>query len=303
MRILLTGKNGQLGWELHRQLEQDHEILAPGRNDIDFRDSRLLFRRLRELPALDLIVNAAAYTDVDKAEQEAFVAEAVNAEAVSLLAAEADGRGIPMIHFSTDYVFDGCRRTKPYTEADAPNPVCYYGWTKLEGEARLRNLLEKHWIFRLSGLYGIRRKNFFTAMLKQRHNGRTPRVVNDQIVSPNWTPLVAEAVTVAIRRLFQGEKLLWGTYHLAGSGQTSWYEFARLIFGKLNDLYDIAMPPPAPVTSKEYRAAAQRPGFSVLHSRRFNIVFQHALPDWREQFLHFLGGLPQQSLMKDFHHV
>ena len=316
MRILLTGKNGQLGWELHRQLEQAHDVLALGRDDVDFRDSRFLFRRLRELPRLDLIVNAAAYTNVDKAEQEAsppqclhsqdlrsqcshsqcFVAETVNSEAAALLAAEADIRGIPLVHFSTDYVFGGQRRGKPYKENDPPNPVCYYGWTKREGEVRVRNILEKHWIFRLSGLYGLRRRNFFMTMLACRQKGITPRVVNDQIVSPNWTPWVAEAVAAVIRRLSLGEHCPWGTYHLSGTGQTTWYEFARLIFEKLNEFHgtkhrDRNVPLPVPVTTKEYGAIARRPKYSVLDPRLFNTIFQYTLPDWREQFLHFLGGL------------
>ena len=296
MRILLTGKNGQLGWELHRQLERDHEVIALGREDIDFRDSRFLFQILKKLPKLDLIVNTAAYTEIDKAEQEPFVAEAINSEAAALLATEAEDRGIPMIHFSTDYVFDGRQWTRAYHEKDQPNPTCYYGWTKLEGEDRIRNILEKHLIFRLSGLYGTRRKNFFTTMLQQNRNGIIPRVVNDQIISPNWTPLVAEAVVVAIQQLFQGEKNVWGTYHLSGIGQTTWYEFARLIIERINDRWNVPMPFPIPVSTEEYGVAAKRPKFSVLDSTRFNNTFQCILPDWQEQFLLCFGGLDQNRL-------
>jgi len=291
MRILLTGKNGQLGWELHHQLKRDHEVIALGREDIDLSDSRLVFRMLKKLPSLDLIVNTAAYTDVDKAEHEPLVAEAINSEAAALLAAEAETRGIPMIHFSTDYVFDGRQGARPYREEDKPNPVCYYGLTKLEGENRIRNILEKHWIFRLSGLYGIRRKNFYTTMLKRNRKSVTTRVVNDQIVSPNWTPFVAEAVVTAIKRLHQNQESAWGTYHLSGISQTTWYEFARLIFEKINNIWGVKVPLLIPVTSKEYDAAARRPKYSVLDPERFNTVFQHTLPEWREQFLRFLGEL------------
>ena len=161
MRILLTGKNGQLGWELHRQLERDYQVLALGREDIDFQDLRFLSQILRQLPRFDFIVNAAGYTDVDQAEYEPFIAEMINSEAVSLLAEEANRRDVPMIHFSTDYVFDGEQWTRPYRENDRPNPLSSYGSSKLDGELRIRDILEKHWIFRLSGLYGIRRKNFF----------------------------------------------------------------------------------------------------------------------------------------------
>ena len=285
MRILLTGKNGQLGWELHRQLERDYEVIALGREDVDFLDLRFLRQVIKQLPRLDLIVNAAAYTDVDKAEHKSFTAETINSETTAILAAEAETRGIPMVHFSTDYVFDGEQWTRPYREDDQPNPLSLYGWSKLDGEVRLQNILEKFWIFRLSGLYGIRRKNFFRTMLKLHQNGIIPKVVDDQIVSPNWIPLVAEAVMRAIRRLCQGEKLPWGIFHLSGTGQTSWYEFARLIFEKVNDLRSESAP--ISVTSEEYGAAAVRPKFSVLDPARFNTVFQYTLPDWREQFLHF----------------
>ncbi len=295
MRILLTGKNGQLGWELHRQLERDHEIVAIGSEDIDFLDSRFLFQTLRQLPKVGLIVNAAAYTNVDKAELEPFVADAINSEAAAILAAEADFRGIPMIHFSTDYVFDGKQWTRPYREEDNPNPIGYYGWTKLEGEVRVRNILDQHLIFRLSGLYGVRRKNFYTTMLRGNRNGTALRVVNDQIVSPNWTPLVAEAVVGVIEKLFRGEKTPWGTYHLSGTGQTTWYEFARQIFEKINDLWGVDMTLPVSVSSKEYGATAVRPKYSVLDPTKFNTTFQDTLPDWREQFLQFLGEMQPQT--------
>lgn len=318
MRILLTGKNGQLGWELHRQLERCHDVIALGREDIDFLDSRFLFQMLKRLPELDLIVNAAAYTDVDKAEHELFVAESINSEAAAILAAEADRRGIPMIHFSTDYVFSGgsaiqaygaaapngaiasvgrlpYEQMTPYTESDKPNPICYYGWTKHEGELRIRRILERNLIFRLSGLYGIRRKNFFTTMIRCNRNGVIPEVVNDQIVTPNWTPLVAEAVAHVIQRLSQGEVSRWGTYHLSGGGFTTWYEFAELIFSKLNELWGVNMPGPTSITSKEYGATANRPKYSVLDSTRFNKTFQYSLPDWKEQFLLFLGGLQPET--------
>jgi len=290
MRILLTGKNGQLGWELHRQLERDHEVLAIGREDLDFCDVKHFVSTLGQLPKLDLIVNAAAYTDIDKAVQEPRIAEAVNSEAVGILAAEADYRGIPMIHFSTDHVFGKRRFNRPYRENDRPNPCSLYGATKLEGELQVRSILEKHLIFRLSGLYGSRCKNFYTALLNRSRKGIVPRVVCDQIVSPNWTPLVAKAVVAAIEHLLWGEEVPWGTYHLSGSGSTTPYKFSRLIFEKFNGMWGDGMSLPIPSATKKCNAA-KRPKYSVLDSTRFNTVFQHTLPDWQEQFLHFFGGL------------
>jgi dTDP-4-dehydrorhamnose reductase len=201
MRILLTGKDGQLGWEIHRQLERDYEVLAISREDIDFRDSKYLASALRHLPKFDLIVNAAAYTDIEKAEQEPFVAEAVNSEAAAILAREADFRGIPIIHFSTDHIFGRYQRTLPYREHEKPNPVSVYGWSKVEGEMRIQNIVEKHWIFRLSGLYGIRRENFFTNLLSRHRHGTIPRVANDHPISPNWTPPVGASRLETIDRL------------------------------------------------------------------------------------------------------
>ena len=296
MRILLTGKNGQLGWELHRQLERDYEVIAIGREDIDFLDSRFLFRTLKQLPKLDLIVNTAAYTDVDKVEEEPFVAESINSEAAALLAAEADRRGVPIIHFSTDYVFDGKSWTRPYRETDKPNPLSIYGWTKHEGEVRVQNISEQHLIFRLAGLYGIRRRSFFTTMLRHHNKGAAPRVVSDQVISPNWAPLVAEAVTHVIERLSQGESTPWGTYHLSGGGYTTWYEFARMIFQKTNEKRDTNIPLPIPVTSEEYGATAKRPGYSALDPTKFSTTFHYSLPDWREQFLRFLGEIQPQLM-------
>jgi dTDP-4-dehydrorhamnose reductase len=287
MRILLTGKNGHLGWELYRQLVRDHKVLAIGREDIDFLDSKFLSSVMRELPVLDLIVNAAAYTNIDKAEQEPFIAEAINSEAVARLAVEADYRGIPMIHFSTDSVFGRHQRTIPYREEDQPNPLSVYGWSKLEGELRMRNIVEKHWIFRLSGLYGTRHENFFTTICANYRKGVISHVADDHVVSPNWTSLVAEAVAGAVKRLLRGEKVPWGVYHLSGSGSTTWYRFARLISEKINDLWGSTMPHPVSATER----TEKRLKYSVLDPTRFNTTFQHHLPDWQDQFLHFFGGL------------
>lgn len=289
MRILLTGKNGQLGWELHRQLERDFRIFAIGREDIDFRDTQRFASMLRWAPKFDLIVNTAAYTDVDRAEREPFVAETVNSEAAAILAAEADRRGIPMIHFSTSHVFNG--RRGMYRENDPTNPVAVYGRTKLEGEHRIRNIAEKHLIVRLSGLYGTRCKNFFTDVLARNRSGVISRVVDDQTISPNWTPMIAEAVADVIGQWSWGEKIPWGTYHLSGSGSTTPYKFARLICEKINGIWGGGMPLPVPITSRECRGAAKRPKFSVLDSTQFNSTFQIILPNWQEQFLCFFGGL------------
>ena len=291
MRILLLGKNGQLGWELQRQLEQDFKVMAIGREDIDFLDTKFFADMLRHTPKLDLVVNAAAYTDIDKAPRDPFGIEVVNSESVATLAAEADRRDIPMIHFSTNYVFSGQSRRTPYRENDKPNPTSLYGSTKLAGEQRLRNMLEKHLIFRLSGLYGFRRRNFFTEVLARNRRGITSRVSDTQTISPNWTPLVAEAIVDVIQQLFWGEDIPWGTYHLSGSGSTTPYGFAQKICEKINDVWGGNMPLPVPVRSQKCSDMTKRPRYSVLDSTKFTNTFHYTLPNWQEQFIRFFGGI------------
>ena len=295
MRILLTGKNGQLGWELHQQLARDFTVFAIGREDVDFLDTKFFADMLRQAPRFDLIVNAAAYTDLDRAPREPFAAEVINSESVATLATEADRRGIPMIHFSTSHVFNGQRKTRPYRETDQPNPLSMHGCTKLDGEYRLRGILEKHLIFRLSGLYGIHHRNFFTEILARNRKGIPARVADDQTISPNWTPLVAEAVVSVIQQLFWGNDIQWGTYHLSGSGSTTPYGFAQKICEKINDVWGGDMPLPIPVRSQKTDSMAKRPKYSVLDSTKFNKTFQYILPDWQEQFLRFFGGLDQKQ--------
>jgi len=295
MRILLTGKNGQLGWELHQQLSRDFTVFAVGREDIDFLDTKFFADTLRQAPKLDLIVNAAAYTDVDKAPREPFAAEVVNSESVATLGAEAVRRDIPMIHFSSSHVFNGYRRIRPYRENDAPAPLSLYGSTKLDGERRLRGILQKHLIFRLSGLYGSHHRNFFTEILARNRRGIASRVLDTQTISPNWTPLVAEAIVEVIQQLSWGEDIPWGTYHLSGGGSTTPYGFAQKICEKINDVWGGNMPLPIPVRSQKCDGMAKRPRYSVLDSSKFSNTFHYTLPDWQEQFLRFFGGIdPKQ---------
>jgi len=291
MKILLTGKDGQLGWELHRRLEQNHEVVALCRDDLDLRDARYLHDMLKRIPELTLIVNCAAYTDIDRAELEPMTAEQLNVEAPAVLASEADRRSIPIIHFSTDYVFDGRKWTQPYTENDRPNPLGVYGWSKLAGEQRVSELCDRHLIFRLSGLYGTRRRNFFTTMLQYLHQGETPCVVDDQIVSPNWCPMVAEAVEHVVSRIHNTGKAEWGIYHLIGTGCTTWHEFARLIFEKLSRLWNKPLLKPIAVGSDESGAEAKRPAYSIMNPEKFTRTFDYVLPDWQTQFLHCVNSI------------
>ena len=291
MRILLTGKNGQLGWELHQQLIRDFTVFAIGREDVDFLDTKFFAEMLRQAPRFDLIVNAAAYTDIDRAPYRPLDAELINSEAVATLAAEADRRGIPMIHCSCVHVFSGQYRKRPYRENDKPNPISVYGSTKLDGELRLRNILEQHLVFRLSGLYGSHHRNFFTEILTRNRKGIPACVADDQTISPNWAPLVAEAIAEVIQQWSWGNNIPWGTYHLSGGDHTTPYGFAQMICEKINAVWGGNMPLPVPVRSQKCGAMAKRPRYSVLDSTKFNSTFQYTLPNWQEQLSHFFGGI------------
>jgi len=283
MTILLTGKSGQLGSQLHQLLTHSNRVIAIGRDDLDLCDCSRLSHQLRKMPHFDLIVNTAAYTAVDLAETDSNMAYAVNAAAPAILAEAAKRRDIPIIHFSTDYVFDG-NQVFPYAETDQPHPLSLYGHSKLEGENRIRETLEKHLIVRTSGMYHARHDGFLTTMLRIAHSKKAPRVVHDQIVSPNYSTWIAQAVNHMIRQVMTHRKNEWGIYHLSGGGKTSWYEFARLIFENVSKAKDVILPVPIPVSSLEYGAKAKRPHYSVLGSTRFERVFQYPIPSWEEQF-------------------
>ena len=283
MAILLTGKTGQLGTQLRRLLACSDQVIAVGRDELDLSDSQRLAQNLRNLPGIDLIVNTAACTAVDHAETDSDTAFAVNATAPAILAEEAKRRDIPIIHFSTDYVFDG-NKNNPYTETDFPCPLSVYGQSKLEGEQRIKEIWHKHLIIRCSGMYGIGYAGFLTTMLNFARSDTAPRVVRDQIVSPNYSPCVAGAVNHIIHKVITRQKIEWGTYHLSGTGETSWYEFARCIFENVSNLWNVELPDPIPVDSLEFGAKAKRPAYSVLDSTKFERLFQFTMPSWDEQF-------------------
>jgi dTDP-4-dehydrorhamnose reductase len=290
MRILLTARDGQLAWELRRSLACLGELVALDRRshplalDLSEPDS---IRRAVETVCPDLIVNAAAYTAVDKAEQEREAAFAVNAVAPGLLAELATGLGAGLIHYSTDYVFPGDAEI-PYRETDATGPQGVYGASKLAGEEAVAAAGAPHYIFRTAWVYGGRGQNFLRTMLRLMRERELVRVVDDQIGAPTWSRLIAEATGLAIARSLQngrfapGEKS--GIYHLTCSGLGSWHDFAAVIravapsFGLLPETAAKVEPIPA----RDYPTPAKRPAYSVLNNDRLAQVFGLRLPDWRE---------------------
>ncbi len=282
MKILLTGSMGQLGWELSRILAPLGELVAVDREALDLSRPDLIPPIIHAVRPR-LIVNAAGYTAVDRAESEPALARLVNAEAPGVLAREGQRIGAALIHFSTDYVFDGAT-DRPYRPSDRPNPLSVYGRTKHEGEQAILVSGVEALILRTSWVYSGRRSNFLLTMLRLASIKSELRVVDDQYGSPTPARLIAEMTAHLLRssvpvaedgRLF-GDRA--GIHHLVSSGITTWYGFAKAIF----EMVDVS-PQPAlvPIRTEEYPTAATRPRFSALDGREFEQSFHAKLPDWR----------------------
>lgn len=265
MKILLTGRDGQVGWELERALPALGEVVATDRNTLDLADSGAIRRVVREAKP-EVIVNAAAYTAVDKAESEPEAAMRVNGTAPGVLAEEAKQLGALLVHYSTDYVFDGSKAT-PYTEDDSPHPVSAYGRTKLAGERAVQASGCRYLILRTSWVYGLRGKNFYRTIAAKAAAGERLRVVDDQRGVPTTSRFLAEG-TVALLK-----KDATGLLHLVPSGETTWYGFAREIVGQKVELQ--------PIKSGEFPSATHRPANSVLDNRKAASVLGRPFPDWQ----------------------
>ncbi|PSQ82366.1 MAG: dTDP-4-dehydrorhamnose reductase, partial [Bacteroidetes bacterium QS_1_63_11] len=280
--ILLLGATGQVGHELTRTLAPLGTIWAPGRDEVDLADAKSLRQAVsEEAPAL--IVNAAAYTDVDGAEDAPDRAAEINARAPRVLAEAAREAEAWLVHYSTDYVFDGEKRT-PYTEDDTPNPINVYGRTKWEGEQALRDVGERSVVLRTSWVYSARRSNFIRTMLQLADEHETLTVVDDQIGAPTWTGWLAEATaTICERLLGTNDPSLRGRYHLVGTGQTSWYGFAKAIFAQ----FERGGVSVDPVPTSEYPTPAPRPAYTVLDSTQVRETFGLSVPTWTMQLARF----------------
>lgn len=278
MRILLTGKNGQVGWELQRTLAPLGEIIAVDRQGMDLANPDSIRNAIRAIRP-DLIVNAAAYTAVDKAECEPDLTMAINGIAPGIMAEEAKRLGVAMVHYSTDYVFDGTK-ISPYTEEDAPNPLSVYGKTKLAGEQAIQAAGIPHLIFRTSWVYGLRGRNFLLTILRLAKDRDELKIVDDQIGAPTWSRMIAEATAqiLAQRRVGLGEAS--GLYNLTAADRTSWYGFANAILESTALQGTHPMPKLIPITTPEYPLPATRPLYSMLSSAKLNRTFGVVLPAW-----------------------
>lgn len=280
--ILLIGSNGQIGWELQLALAPLGNVFAVSKSLCDLAKPSTIIECINSCRP-DLIVNAGAYTAVDKAEEELSLARAINGVAPGILAEEAKKREIAFIHYSTDYVFDGTSAT-PYTEKDQPNPINAYGVTKLMGEEAIQAAGGNFLILRTSWIYSARGPNFFLTMRKLLSEKKEVRVVNDQIGTPNWSRSVAEITALVAPKM---EKERAGIYHVSGEGSTSWYGFSRVILTML----PIEVPARlVPITTAEYPTLAKRPAFSVLNTQKLHQNFGLSLPPWNIALASFLNG-------------
>ena len=285
MRILLFGKDGQVGWELQRSLAPLGELVALDADSAqlcgDFTRLDGLAETIRTV-APDVIVNAAAYTAVDKAEGEPELALAINALAPEVLAQEAARRGAWLLHYSTDYVFDG-RGEMPWQESDATAPLSVYGATKLEGEQRIQHSGCKHLIFRTSWVYAARGGNFAKTMLRLAQERDQLSVINDQIGAPTGADLLADVTAHAILHAVKDESVS-GLYHLTADGETSWHGYARCVidFARQAGLeIKVAAENIHPVPTSAYPTAARRPLNSRLNSGKLQATLGLQLPHWQ----------------------
>jgi dTDP-4-dehydrorhamnose reductase len=276
MKILLTGSAGQLGRELKRSLAPLGELIACDRRQLDLANPDALRNAVRDL-APTVIVNAAAYTAVDKAETETGLADAINAAAPGLLAEEAKRLGACMIHYSTDYVFDGTKAT-PYLEEDAAMPLSAYGHSKRQGELAIASSGARHLILRTSWVYGLHGANFMKTMLRLGRERDELRVVGDQFGAPTWTRHLADATALILSRRETTE----GLYHLAAAGETSWHGYAEAIFAEAKAAGLMEKSPAVHrITTAEYPLPAPRPANSRLDCTRFTRDSGLTLPHWR----------------------
>ena len=284
MRILLLGKNGQLGWELHRTLQSLGKVFAVDYPEIDLTSPDSINKTAQEYQP-ELIINAAAYTDVDRAESEPDIAMDVNGLAPGLLAEQAKALGAALIHYSTDYVFDG-KKGSPYVETDRPNPINVYGRSKLEGERSISQVNGSYLILRTSWVYSLRRESFVTKVLRWSRKKQTMRIVSDQIGSPTWARMLAE-ITAQVLAKADGSLVHWikehrGAYHLAGKGAASRLEWAQAILHYAPHSEEQITQEVQSAFCAEFPTPAQRPLLTAMNCEHFQNTFGLIISDWKE---------------------
>ncbi|KPJ90135.1 MAG: dTDP-4-dehydrorhamnose reductase [Gammaproteobacteria bacterium SG8_11] len=286
MRIMLTGANGQVGWELSRSLMPLGEVIALNRGQCDLSHLESIPSIVREIKP-DVIVNAAAYTAVDKAEEEEELATIINGASVGVLAEEAKKRNALLLHYSTDYVFDGTK-AEPYTEDDIPTPINAYGRSKLIGERAIQQAGCDHLILRATWVYAARGKNFLKTVLRLAQEREELRIVADQYGAPTWARNIAD-ITTHVLAISQRERKTGeftpGTYHLCASGKTTWHGFSSAIIERARQVAPVGMIKAnrvLPITTEEYPLLAQRPKNSQMNSSTLTATFGVSMPEWHQ---------------------
>ena len=295
-RILVIGKVGQIGWSLQRTLTPLGAIVARDHIELDLANPDLIVKAVREVRPT-LIVNAGAYTAVDKAESEKDLAMAINGTGPGILAEEAKKLGAGIVHYSTDYVFDGTKGS-PYSEEDSPSPLNTYGKTKLAGDQAVQDSGAPYLIFRTSWVYGMRGQNFLRTILHLFQEREEIRIVDDQFGAPTWSRLISETTAQVLAQIFSPQtkgslKDFSGVYNLSCSGKTSWYGFTAAIaeFVARNHLAP-KVSRIAPIPSSDYPTPAKRPAYGVLSHDKLQKTFGLTMPSWENQMALCLD--PQQ---------
>ncbi|CAJ0690678.1 dTDP-4-dehydrorhamnose reductase [Ralstonia mannitolilytica] len=295
--LLLTGCNGQLGFELQRRLAVLGRVIALDRVAGNLAHPAALRKTLREVHP-DVIVNAAGYTDVERAETEADQAFAVNALAVSLLAEEAKAMGSLLVHYSTDYVFDG-RNSNPYLEVDAANPLSTYGKSKLAGDLAIAQSGARALVFRTGWVAGAHGSNFAKTILQLGQERDVLRVIADRIGGPTTADLIADVTTDLVARYWQlddRQSFPFGLYHVAATGQASWYDYAVEVLANAQERGIALKAGPervVPISAADYPAVAQRPAYSCLDTSKLRQTFGIGLPDWKTGLRRLLDQIAQ----------
>jgi len=290
MRTLITGKNGQVGTELSRLYQSRGDVIFAGRDECDLSNEQSIKDAVRRVKPT-VIINAGAYTAVDQAEKEPGLCFAINAHAPRVLAQEAARLGALLIHYSTDYVFNG-EKAQPYLESDPIHPINVYGESKAAGEAAIAEATTRYLVLRTSWVYGAHGKNFLRTMLRLGAERPELRVVDDQLGAPTSAAAIASATARLVEQSLSSAP---GIYHMTAGGSTSWCGFARAIFdaGVLS-----TQPRVQPISSADYPTPARRPANSVLSNDKFAHAFGFRLPTWQQQLNEVLAGMHVETVMR-----
>ncbi len=293
VKILLIGKNGQLGFEIHKLLLKFKNFLAVGRDELDLADKKKI-RRLIQSYKPNIIINAAAFTEVDNAETKKKISLAINQYAPKIIAEESDKLSSLFIHFSSDYVFDGNKKS-PYNENDITNPLNFYGFSKLGGELAVKTHCKKYIILRTSWVVGNHGKNFIKKILDIASKNDTLKVVSDQFGAPTSTKFLAKITIKLIQRYNAKKKLHYGLYHASALGSISWFDLAYYIikYCKIKNKMKIKLPLKniIPILSSEFKTLAERPKYSVLDNTKLKKKFKFRQTTWKNEINKILNDI------------